>query len=284
MKGIRILLADDHEIVRRGVQSMLEREEDMEIVGDCSSAEEALFLTEITLPNIILTGAKLPGIGGFEVARRLHQKRLPCNVIILTMYEDYLAEALEAGVAGYLLEDIKCQELVQAIRRVYHGELVIDERLASTPQIEEGESEYPLPEDDSALCKEAELIIPLPFDAAQLLRFMYQVEEMLGATIVQQAGSWNRDTAITILLRRAAPLVDILDRLGKMSDVDGVIEKPAAKYNLLSFSRKIIAKPETRPRKQLLVTLKQASPAEQSELTGQRINQSMGIKERRGRG
>ena len=70
MKGIRILLADDHEVVRRGVQTMLQQEEDMEIVGDCSSAEEALFLTEITSPNILLMEAKLPGMGGVEATRR----------------------------------------------------------------------------------------------------------------------------------------------------------------------------------------------------------------------
>lgn len=270
MKGIRILLADDHEIVRRGVQSMLEQEEDMEIVGDCCSAEEALFLTEITSPNILLMGAKIPDIGGFEVTRRLHQKRLPCNVIILTVYDDYLAEALEAGVAGYLLEDIKRPELAQAIRRVYHGELVIDKRLTSTLQVVEGESEYLPTEGDGDSVREVELAILPPFDAAQLLRFIYQVEEALEATIVQQVGSWSRDTVVTILLRRAAPLVDILHRLGKVPDVDSVREKPAAKSKSFSFSKKIMVKPETRPKKELLVTLKQASPAKQLELAGHR--------------
>ena len=212
----------------------------------------------------------MPGIGGIETTRRLYQRRTPCKVIMLTLYEDCLAEALEAGAAGYLLEDIKCQELAQAIRRVYHREIVIDERLTSTPQFMEWESEYlPLEGDGSGiLVKEAELAIPPPVDAAQLLRFVYQVEEALKATIVQQVGSWDKGTAITILLRRATPLADILDRLRKMPDVESVREEPAAKFKPFSFSKKIIAKPKIRPKKELLVTLKQASPANQLELAG----------------
>jgi len=252
---------------------MLEPEEDMEIVGDCSSAEEALAQTEILSANILLMEAKMPGIGGIEATRYLHQKGTPCNVIMLTMNEDYLAEALEAGAAGYLLEDIKCQELAQAIRRVYHGELVIDKRLTSTPQVVEGESEYlPIEGNGSgALVKEAELVIPPPADAAQLLRFIYQVEEALAATVVQQVGSWDKGTAITILLRRATPLADILDRLGKIPDVEGVTEKPAAKYKSFSLPKKIIGKAETCPREELLVTLKQASPVKELELAGLRM-------------
>ncbi len=84
MKEIRVLLVDDHEIVRRGVRGMLEQEEDIEIVGDCSSTEEALRQTEILLPNIILMEVEMPGMGGIEATRRYCQKRMPCSVIMLT--------------------------------------------------------------------------------------------------------------------------------------------------------------------------------------------------------
>jgi len=285
MRDIRILLINGQELIPRGVkgmlelqeelgQGMLEMEEDMEIIGDYASAEEVLRQTEILSPNIVLMEAKMPGMDGIEVTRRLQQKWPPCKVIMLTWHEDCLAEALEAGVAGYLFKDIKCQELVQVIRRVSHGELVIDERLKSTPQVVEGESEYLPPEGDGSgiLVKGAELVIPPPVDAARLLRFVYQVEKTLQATIVQQIGSWDRGTAIIILLRRVTPLVDILDRLGKMPDVEAVSEKPAAKYNSFSFSKKIIARPETHPRKELMVTLKQADTAKQLELAGLRIS------------
>ena len=116
MKEIRVLLVDNHEIVRCGVRDMLEQEEDMEIVGDCASAEEALQQAETLSPNIILMEVKMPGMGGIEATRLYCQKKTPCSIIMLTLCEDCLAEALEAGAAGYLLENIKRQELAQAIR------------------------------------------------------------------------------------------------------------------------------------------------------------------------
>jgi len=265
MKEIRVLLVDDHEIVRCGVRGVLEQEEDMEIVGDCASAEEALHQTEILSPNIILMEAKMPGMGGIEATRLYCQRRMPGSVIILTLCEDCLAEALEAGAVGYLLKVIKRQELAQAIRRVYSGELVIDERF-TLQGVEEG-SEYLPPGGDSSgtLVKEAELVILPPVDAARLLRFAYQVEEALEATIVQQVGSWDKGTAITVQLRKLTPLVDVLDRLGKMPDVEDVREQPAAKHDSFGFPQKSIAKLRIRPRKKFLITLKQTSPAKQLE-------------------
>ncbi len=266
MKEIRVLLVDDHEIVRRGVRGMLEQEEDMEIVGDCSSAEEALHQVETLSPNIILMEAEMSGMGGIEATRRCCQKRTPSKIIMLTLCEDCLAEALEAGAVGYLLKDIKGQELAQAIRRVYNGELVVDERF--TLQGVGGGAEY-LPQgcdSTGTLVKEAELIILPPIDAARLLRFAYQVEEALEAGIVQQVGSWDKGTAITIQLQKITPLADILDRLGKMPDAEEVKEQPAAKHSSFSFSQKSIAKLRIHPRKKFLVTLKQTSMAEELEL------------------
>lgn len=125
----------------------------------------------------------------------------------------------------------------------------------------EEESEYLPPESNGpdTLVKEAELVIPLPFDTARLLRFIFEVEEALDAIIIQQVGAWDKGTAITILLHRAAPLVNILDRLGKMPDVESVREEPGVKYKSSSFPKKTIANPETHPQKELLVILKQAT-------------------------
>ncbi len=265
MKEIRVLLVDDHEIVRRGLRGMLEQEEDMEIVGDCSSTEEALLQTEVLLPNIILMEVEMPGMGGIEATRRYCQKRTPSKIVMLTLCEDCLAEAMEAGAVGYLLKDIKRQELAQAIRRVYNGELAIDERF-TLQGVEEGSEYLPQGCDSSGtLVKEAELIILPPVDAARLLRFAYQVEEALEATVVQQVGSWNKGTTVTIRLRRVTPLIDVLDRLVKMPDVAEVEEQPTGKRDAFSFSPKSIAKLRTRPRKKFLVTLKQTSPAKQLE-------------------
>jgi len=247
------------------VRAMLEPEEDMEIMGDYASAEELLLQTGTPLPNIILMEVKMPGMGGIEGTRRYSQKGTPCGIIMLTLCEDSLAEALEAGAVGYLIKDIERQELVQAIRRVYNGELVIDARFA-LHGIEEG-SEY-LPQgcnSSGTLVKEAELVILPPADAARLIRFAYQLEGALEATIVHQVGSWDKGAVITIRLRKVTPPVDILDRLRKMPDIEDEREQPAAKGNPTGFSQKSIAKLRVRPRKKFLITLKPASPAKQLE-------------------
>ncbi len=273
MKGIRILLINGRELIHRGVQDiltlqeylvqgMLELEEDMEIVGDLPSAEEALRQPEILAPSIILMEAKMPGMSGAEAARRLRQKWHQCKVIMLTWREECLSEALEAGVTGYFLKDIKTQDLVEVIRRVYHGELIIDERLTSLLGKTKGET---IPNN---LIKEAELIIPSPVNAARLLSFIHQVEAALETTIVQQVGSWDKGIAFTTLLQRATPLATILNRLGKMADVENVGENSAIEKvpkAPSSFNRQSIARAEIQPRKELVVTLKQDSPPKQVE-------------------
>ena len=290
MKGIRTLLINGKELIPRGeqgileleeymVRGMLEIEEDAEIIGDFPSAEEVLRQTEILSPNIVLMEAKMPGIVGPETIRRLHQIWPQCRVIMITWHRDYLAEALEAGVAGYLLKDIDCQELAQVIIRVYKGESVIDERLILTPQgvqdkADNWELEYLPPEGDVpvTLIKKIKLCIPPPLDAARLLRFIFQVEGWLDANIVQQAGSCHKGVTITILLNRAAPLFGILDRLGKMPEVDRVSEEPGIEQKSSSFPNKTIFTTETRPQKEITVTLNQASPAKQLELARPRIS------------
>ena len=207
----------------------------------------------------------MPGMGGIEATRRYCQKRTTSKIIMLTLCEDCLVEALEAGAVGYLLKDIKHQELTQAIKRVYNGELVVDQRF-TLQGVERGLEYLPQGCDSTGtLVKEAELIILPPIDAARLLRFAYQMEEALETTIVQQVGSWDKGTVITIQLRKVTPSVDILDRLGKMPDVEDVREQPAAKHNPFDFPQNSIAKLRIRPKKKFLVTIKQISPAKQSE-------------------
>ncbi len=121
MDTIRILLADDHQVVREGLRHMLELEEDMEVVGEAANAKEALTLVELLSPEVILIDIKMPGMDGIELTRQLKEKQPSCNVIMLTLYDEYLAQAIEAGAAGYLLKDIKREELTRAIRAVHEG-------------------------------------------------------------------------------------------------------------------------------------------------------------------
>ena len=121
MDTIRILMVDDHQVVREGLRRMLELEADMEVVGEAGDAKEALAQVESLSPEVILMDIKMPGVDGIELTRQVKQKHPSCNVIMLTLYDEYLTEAIEAGAAGYLLKDIKREELIKAIRTVHEG-------------------------------------------------------------------------------------------------------------------------------------------------------------------
>lgn len=130
MSAIRVLLVDDHQVVREGLRRMLEVEDDIRVVGEATGMEEALKLAELYSPDVVLMDIKMPGVDGVEATRRLKEKQPACNIIMLTLYEEYITEAIEAGAAGYLLKDVKREELSQAIRVAYQGQLPLNPSLA----------------------------------------------------------------------------------------------------------------------------------------------------------
>ncbi|GAJ13651.1 unnamed protein product, partial [marine sediment metagenome] len=123
-----ILLADDQHIVRQGIRLLLERESDFEVVGEVDNTVEVTKLAGELKPDIIIMQARRPALGGVEAIRRCKAAYPQAAIIILTMYqeEEYIAELLEAGAAGYLLKTVRIEELVQAIRSVRAGEFVCD--------------------------------------------------------------------------------------------------------------------------------------------------------------
>ena len=129
METIRILLIDDHSVVRSGLGQMLELEEDLKVVGEASNAEEALKIVDIVSPDIILMDIKMPGMDGVRLTKEIKQSFPSIKIIMLTLHGDYLAEAMQAGASGYILKDIKRLELVEAIRRGYAGEIMISQTL-----------------------------------------------------------------------------------------------------------------------------------------------------------
>ena len=267
-KDIEILLVDDHQVVRDGLRYMLEQEEDMEVVSDCSSAEEALFLTEITSPNIILMDIKMPDVNGIELTRRLLDKQPSCKVIMLTLYDEYVADAMEAGAVGYLLKDIKRVELTQAIRQVHQGRVVISEGITAKPQAEyeesartmaEGES-LPWYDGSSTLLEELQMVIPPPVNANKLMDFVSRVEQVLQSRMLQVVGSWQGGTAITISLPEPIPVENIINILKEMSEVETIREEPliAKKAPRLFKKTAILSGKKNRLRKTIFITLKNA--------------------------
>jgi DNA-binding NarL/FixJ family response regulator len=119
---IRILLAEDHNIVRNGIKNLLEKERNFEVIGEATNGREALQLIEGDLkPDIILADMNMPGIGGLELAEKLKETNSRAKVIVLTMvdHEKYVIKAFKSGVSGYLLKNVSADEMVFAINHIH---------------------------------------------------------------------------------------------------------------------------------------------------------------------
>lgn len=126
---VRVFLLDDHEIVRRGLRELLELEDDIEVVGESGSAQEATRRIPALRPDVALLDARLSDGSGIDTCRDIRSIDPDIAVLIVTSYDDEqaLASAVAAGAAGYVLKDIKGNDLVASIRRVAAGESLIDE-------------------------------------------------------------------------------------------------------------------------------------------------------------
>lgn len=124
---IRLVLIEDHEMVRAGFHMLLGAQPDMEILGEASSGDAGLALMESLQPNVILLDVSMPGMGGAETARRLKASYPEVKILTVTIHDDqaYLLQMLNAGVDGYLPKRAAANELVNAVRAVYAGERYI---------------------------------------------------------------------------------------------------------------------------------------------------------------
>ncbi|MBC8332641.1 MAG: response regulator transcription factor [Anaerolineae bacterium] len=127
MADIRILLVDDHTILRDGLRSFLEREPGLKVVGEASDGRTAVEITEKLLPDIIVMDVAMPLLNGIEATTKIKQSHPQIKIIILSMYdyENYIRQALAAGAAGYILKDACAAELIDAIHAVKKGESVL---------------------------------------------------------------------------------------------------------------------------------------------------------------
>ncbi|HEY2724876.1 MAG TPA: response regulator transcription factor [Pseudonocardiaceae bacterium] len=131
---IRLLLVDDHEMVRTGLRTFLELQDDMEVVGEAGSGERALALVAALRPDIVLLDLVLPGMSGVQTAQRLREQHPDVKVVVLTSFsgQESVLPAVRAGVAGYLLKDVGPAELATALRSVHDGGAPLHPRVAAT--------------------------------------------------------------------------------------------------------------------------------------------------------
>jgi len=129
---IRVLIVDDHEMVREGLMSMLRSEPDFEVVGQTGRGAEVAELVESTKPDVVLLDTRLPDISGVEVCRRLTRKHPDVAVVILTTYTDVelVEECLQAGARGYVVKDVERFSLKESIRAVSRGHAVLAPQVA----------------------------------------------------------------------------------------------------------------------------------------------------------
>ncbi|MGS2587158.1 response regulator [Streptomyces hebeiensis] len=132
MAEIRVLLVDDHQVVRRGLRTFLEVQEDIEVVGEASDGDEGVARAEELRPDVVLMDIKMPGTDGIEALRKLRALANPAKVLIVTSFTEQrtVVPALRAGASGYVYKDVDPDALAGAIRSVHAGHVLLQPEVA----------------------------------------------------------------------------------------------------------------------------------------------------------
>ncbi|MDX1467950.1 MAG: response regulator transcription factor [Acidimicrobiia bacterium] len=148
MDKLRIVLIDDHEVVRTGIKAMIDSQDDMEVVGEAGSVEEGIRRVGYDEPDVVVLDVRLPDGSGVEACRDIRQRFPDVNVLMLTSFadEEALMSAILAGAAGYVLKRVKGTDLIESIRRVGGGESLLDAEMTAAlfERLREGPKDDPL--------------------------------------------------------------------------------------------------------------------------------------------
>ncbi len=137
---IRVAIADDHTLMRQGTREILLHAPDIDVVGEAAHGEEAIEIAGALQPDVLLLDVRMPGLNGIDVTRKVVGEHPKTRVLLLSAYDDmnYVAEALSAGAAGYLLKTTPGDELVEAVRAVHAGAIILDHSLSRTLALRAG--------------------------------------------------------------------------------------------------------------------------------------------------
>ncbi|MDO8716324.1 MAG: response regulator transcription factor [Dehalococcoidales bacterium] len=247
---IKVFIVDDHLIVREGITSILEIAKDIEVVGQASNAQETLSQISKLVPDIVLMDLKMPGVDGIQLTRLVKNKLPTCKVVILTLYDQYVDEAMKAGASGYLLKDTTLEDLVDAIKRVYGGAEVYDKNIRPVIKIDyeerpEEENKHSPGADakessgdiSTTLYDQVKVFILPPANIGDALRLTSVVEEALSGDFKQVEGTQRDGISITFNLNNPLHTEEINWRLSKISHIKTLNQDMLAAIN---DSRKII--------------------------------------------
>jgi two-component system, NarL family, response regulator LiaR len=184
----RVMLADDHDLMREGLRAVLKVEEDLEVVGEAKNGLEAIELCRRLRPDLVLMDVRMPRADGLEATRAIKAEMPQVSVVVVTMHEnpDYLLEAVRAGAAGYILKDASGKRLVEAVRKTLSGESPLSQDLAMRllRRLADEEAHSPSqPEPDQRRGPAPKGITPREVDVLRLIaqgRTNHQIANKLG--------------------------------------------------------------------------------------------------------
>ncbi|BDG06863.1 response regulator [Anaeromyxobacter oryzae] len=213
---IRVLIVDDHAILREGVRALLQLHADIEVVGEAADGKAALEAVERLDPDVVLMDIAMPGLGGIEASLEMKKLGRRARILILSQYEDreYVRRLLKAGVAGYVLKKSAGAELANAIRAVHRGGLVLDPEVARTAMEEGGPAAPGTADPYEALTDREKQVLKLVAEG----RSNKEVAELLGISVktamshrehvMEKLGVHNRTELVRFAIRKGVIRVD----------------------------------------------------------------------------
>jgi DNA-binding NarL/FixJ family response regulator len=207
--SIKVLIADDHSLVRQGLRRYLDMAEDIDVVGEASNGEEAIAMVEKEQPDIVLLDIRMPGVDGLEAARMIRERNPKVGAIMLTAYDDrqFVVEAVRAGARGYVLKARDAEHLIQTVRLVASGNMVIDPQLVVALAEELQDAKDRDRKAETLTAREVEILQLLAFghtnkDIAEQLFISPDTVKTHLEHIFEKLGASDRTAAVAEALRR----------------------------------------------------------------------------------